>query len=356
MLISTNNAKNKVNLLLILSASYQINLIENIVSLNKEIDFFLHSNRIDANEFLRSCLSRYDNCFFEQDVNLIKRKLHSFNAVISTAARCCTSHAYSLELLELAKVLKIPIFELQHGLFQLGINYSCHPLKTRMYDDTFLPPSYSDEILSFYKISEKHTLIGYPPFSSEKKYKQERTGDYILILTNLNWQAYSEAERIRFYVTLHKTFKKYRNETFIWKMHPVEIQWLKSKRFYSQLVQEFSKKNVIFQHQDHILSLVPTEKIIKNAKTVITVPSTVLLDCEMYNRNTLLYICNSTESIYQEIMDHDKTSTVTVVRSFDDIVKNISGRNPLKTNYLYPFDNLSFRSCLKRYNVFREIG
>lgn len=348
MLIHPQFFTNSNNILIIISAGYQLDLITNIVKCNKDIDFYIHSQHLSLEDFLRHPLSREINCrlISQRDKAELIFKMDFFNAILSTECRSCTAHKYGLELLNMAKK-RIPIFEIQHGLFQLGLSYSCLPSKHRLFADSFLPKTAADEVLSFYPLKEKHTLIGYPPFYNVKPDLVKHKSAYCLILTNLNWHTYEEQERVNFYLSLEKLIKEHSEKCFIWKFHPQEVLWFKQADYYSDLLSTLSHNNLILHHEDPVLSHVPTQNLIKFASKVITTPSTVLLDCQMLKKNTVIYECCSNQTLLDLLRSSSKNKQPATFHNFSELAKIFSLEQGLLTEYLYSFDNAAFRGAIE---------
>lgn len=345
MLISPEKF-NKKRTLILVSGLYQFPLIEPLILLNQDVFFLIHSDKIDQQQFLRSSLSKLSNCYFEPSLNTISHCLTSFKAILSTACRDCTAHAYSCSIVQNANNFGIPTFELQHGLFQLGVSYSCVPDKTNFFPDSYLPKSVASKFLSFYPVNEEHIKIGYPPFN--KSSPCPNTGEYFLILTNLNWKAYSEADRLRFYDIIRNISKHLKNDLFIWKLHPAEINWM-VQRYGDKYLLESFPDNIVFHNIDPVLSFSSTSSLIRSSRLVITVPSTVLLDCQLFNKRTHIFFSQSTSALCNQI----RSNLISPCQpnniffdNFNELINSINLNSPLQTKYLYPFDNTAFRQAL----------
>ena len=326
-----------------LNGLHHFDLFYNILYNNPSMDFYLHSQCISEDEYRKSKIYGLDNSFFVSNIDIFKYKLNIFGVFITTDAQSASAHGYSLALIDVFKQLSIPVIELQHGLFQLGLHYFDCPQKELVHGDSFATKSWADHILTYYRIDnyDNISVIGYPPYTQDIK---SYDGEYGLILSNMHWGTYSAEERYIFYKSILQ-FVENSNKTFIWKMHHGEVRNSLCQKMLSDLFVIFPEalNKIIFFHQNNMLQKNSITDLIKKSDFVISTVSTVLLDCEMCHKKTMVFGCKTNECLTK------KLKQAYIFKNYEDLrrcdIKNVK----FETGLLKKYDNKVFVDCVNRF-------
>lgn len=329
------------DILVYIATRGQLEFMENLFAKNPDFRFtLLFSHTFETLDFFNQGLLKYTNILATKDINNIFFKMKHFGCLLTFETNATHAHRRGLFLSFLASLLSIPVIEIQHGLFQLGIHYeSVLPHFETYISDSFSVRGYANHTLTFYPSSNipNSTCIGYPRYISNKKtvYK----GNYGLILTNLHWNTYKEETRMFFYHLIVKTAESFPEITFIWRNHPGEKEYIKRLETFINIR---NIKNIILNK--HNMTFIPTDELIKKAQFVISTPSTVLLDCERFEKPTYLFKSKTTECLTNLLKEKEVFSTQEELFTFIS-QKNFSSN--FRSGFLYPFDNNKFRQVIK---------
>lgn len=331
---------NKKKIFCYLRGTHHFALFYNIFLQNPDIEFYVHSNFINEDEYRKSKLYDLENVFFVTNINYFKYKFEIFGAFITTDAQATAAHLYSLRLIALFNELRIPVFEMQHGLFQLGLHYSDVFTKENFHADSLATKSFADYIFTYYPIDNYNntTVIGYPPFTKEEK---AYGGNYVLILSNLHWETYKEEEKYNFYKTVLQFVQEHPEKLFVWKFHLGEI--IKdNKKIIEDLftIYPAAKQNIIFYHENDMLKRLPLSALIQKSDFVISTVSTVLLDCEIYKKRTYIYKCPANECLI------NKMKKPPVFNNYAELAALIQENKTFVSGLLYKYNNNEFKTCI----------
>ena len=328
-----------------LNGRHSIPLMIPIVRGSPDVEFYFHSRTFAGVDFMASPLAKSPNAHFVGDFDELKFKLNLFGAFITTDANAARSHVYSLKLVSMFKALGIPVFELQHGLFQIGLHYYDVPSGVSFWGDSLPSKSFAERVLAFYppiRRTPPSTVIGYPPYSGEPS--DCGGGEYLLILTNLHWPTYTVDEKMAFLDAVAALVESRPELPVVWKMHHAETPPASK---INQMVGEVlgrhpdAKRRIRFAHLDEGLKGLSAAEIIAGAKYVVSTVSTVLLDCEIHRRPTAVYACASNACLVRMVESADTFSD-------GDSLLALFGRglHPICTGKLRPYDNAAFRAAL----------
>ena len=338
-----NPLASRRSVLLYVRGSFHFPLIEPMVRDNRDVEFFLHSNLFGNGEIARANLNKYGNFHFVSSLDELKFKLDRFGAFITTDAEPANPHSYSLRLVEFFQAIKVPVFELQHGLFQLGLHYFDVPAKFSFGGDSLPARSFAGQILTYYPpagVNVAAVTIGYPPYAGQL---QPSSGhDWTLVLTNLHWPTYTEEERRVFYESVYRLAAE-GSSRVVWKQHHGEIGSTACTALRKELAVKYplAAKRLCLHHEDATLGELRLDALIARATCVVSTVSTVLLDCEMQQKAVALYGCSSVECLTRRIAEKDVFGTYDELRA---VLKK--GPRPLVTGCLQPYDNKVFRKAL----------
>ncbi len=331
---------------------HHFDLFYNVFLLNPDIEFYIHSNFISADLYRKSKLYDLANVYFVADIKKFKYKLRSFGAFITTDSQSTAPHTYSLEFINFFNKLSVPVFELQHGLFQLGLHYYDVPVKEVFHDDSLPTDSFADHILTYYpnKSNVASTVVGYPAY--EKK-PLSYEGEYTLILSNLHWETYNKEEKYYFYKIIFELANSLPKQMFVWKMHHGEQVNPPCNSIIKSLFDIFPnvKKNIIFYHENEFLSKSSTTELIQKAQTVISTVSTVLLDCDMCKKKTVTFSSPAVKCLIERMK---QPQAFTNLQELKELLAQ--PENHFSTGLLYKYDNEAFRKILNKLYKHTELS
>ena len=328
-----------------LNGKHCIPLVLPMVRENSDVEFYFHARTFAGVDFMASPLAEFPNAHFVGDFDELKFKLNLFGAFITTDANAARAHVYSLKLVSMFEALGIPVLELQHGLFQIGLHYYDVPSGVSFWGDSLPSKSFAERVLAFYppvRRTPSSTVIGYPPYSGKRS--AAGGGEYLLVLTNLHWPTYTMDEKMSFFDAVVALVELHPELPVIWKMHHGETSPASK---INQKVREVlerhpaAKERIRFAHLDAELKNRTAAEIISGAKYVVSSVSTVLLDCEMHRRPTAVYACASNDCLVKMIKSAD------FFCDGDSLVAMFGkGLRPIRTGKLRPYDNDAFRAAL----------
>lgn len=345
MLIDINENYQK-NIFCYLNGKHHFEMFYQIFKQNKDINFFIYSPNLNLDDFVQSKLYYLTNVTLiknnENEIKELIYKIKSFGLMITTDAQATSAHQKSLQFVNFFQKNNIKVFELQHGLFQLGLHYTSIPHKDCINSDCLYSPSYADYVLSYYPTSLSNEItIGYPLYIKENN--QYIQGEYTLILSNLHWNAYTDSQKNLFYTAVIQLIKNNPDRLFIWKMHHGETKQLDKIKEILKLWGEM-KKNIIFTSDENLFKYISTSDLIKNSQKVISTISTVLLECEMYNKPTIVYETQSVKCLI------DKLKSKTTFKNYQELETSFKTNNlPFSTGCLQRYDNVTLRKAIDKY-------
>ena len=345
MLIDINNCSKK-NIFCYINGKHHFDMFYQIAKQNQDMHFFIYSPNINLDDFIQSQLYKLSNVTLiknnEAEINEVIFKIKAFGLMITTDAQATSAHKKSLQFVNFFQKNNIKVLELQHGLFQLGLHYSSEPSKEGLKSDCLYIPSYADYILTYYPTSlPNEIVIGYPLYTNENK--QNTKGEYTLILSNLHWSVYTDSQRNLFYTSIIQLIKNNPNTLFIWKMHHGEVKQLDKVKEILNIWGEM-RKNIIFTNEDNLFKYISTSELIKNSKNVISTVSTVLLECEMYNKSTIIYKAESVGCLINKIKNKTIFKNCTELEALYK-----KQQNQLTTGVLHRYDNKKFREAFNKF-------
>lgn len=345
MLLDFKDDKYKRKILCFLDGVHRFELFYAIARNNSDMLFVIYSNISNFEEvFYQHEISNLPNVMYAIDKQLFL-KSKAFGLHISTWTQPTSDHLTGLKIIKLCNKLNIPVFEIQHGMFQLGMHY--HSNAKKINAETFNIETYADKILAYYPAGLKREIvIGYPGFDDPPK---AISGDYTLVLSNLHWQTYQKLNVYKFYHAVIKYAAKHSEQVFVWQPHPGEIangglNNLLLKSLFS--IYPKAKKNFINIKENPVSNLIPTNEWIRKAGRVVSTISTVLLECEMYQKPTIIWECEDTKVLL------DKIKIKASFKDYADLcqVNDLPDEElQLKSGLLLPYDNNAFRQAVETY-------
>lgn len=328
-------------ILFYINGKHHYHLVYNLVKNNPDYQFYFFAPSVEKEDYIRSVLYPLENSFLIKDENILLMKLPVFGLFITTDCQMASPHRRSLHLAHLFTKLNVKTVELEHGLFQLGLDYYDVPSGVNFWNDSLPTPIVADVFLSYAKEPRvpKAVCIGYPPYI--KSQNNSYTGNYTLILSNLHWDTYTNVEKYRFYQSVIRLAAGHPDRLFVWRQHHGEKTRQDCKRMYSGLFSAISPchANLIIEHK--MFDDISTEDLIAKATNVISTVSTTLLDCEINKKDTYVYACNTIESLIRK-MPKCKTFS-----SYEELKAVFDKKASIETGKLNPYDNQAFRKVVE---------
>lgn len=342
MLKDISNLKNN-KILVYLEKLEHFDLFNQIFLQNPELEFCIHSNLINVDNFRRSNLITLDNVFFLTDINRLKFQIGSFKAFITTNAYSISSNEYVLHLIKKAKEQSIPVIKVQTELFEPLVHFDSSLKKDVYSDNSFITESLEDYYLSFYPVNYKKdtTVIGYPYFYKNFTGINESYG---LIISNMDWNPYSRDDIHIFYKTIINFIQKSTVKSFIWKMNPNELINPVCMQFLVNLFKVFpnTKEKILFCHENEMLKKITDFELIKKSSFVITSLNNKILDCEMLKKKTMIYNCSNINILTRKLKNVD------LFQNIDELDTIFTQKNQICSNLLFKFDNNKFKEVLNK--------
>ena len=334
-------------ILFYIRGKYNFYLINNIVKSNPDYYFYFISNALQKDEYIKSELYSLPNTVFIENLNVLNYKLHMFGLFITINSATSSAYNFSLKFSQVLNRFNIKTIELQHGLFQLGIDYFHNPNKTYFYNDSLQNNIVADTFLSFvpYDKIENSICIGYPPYTQTQN-TNYLNGAYTLILTNLHWKSYTDIERYNFYQFIVRLSYDNPNRLFILRQHPAEKLNENCQKIYKNVLENFSADQINIVSENEIFDDINTEELIAKSKNVISTVSTTLLDCEINKKNTYIYECDTSRLLIKKI------SSCKTFSSYEELISIFDKKATIETGRLKLYDNSVFRKVVgKNYYV-----
>lgn len=284
-----------------------------------------------------------DNVTFIHYLHDVYLRIDVFCAVVTTFAVPHGAHVKGIQLFHACSMLGIPVFEIQHGLFQVGISYQ---EKARVVGHGYygaastLPvTNFRDHLLAWWGKDS----IGYPPNCD---LLPPANKGYVLILSNLHWNIFGPSEQRAFFESLTKLVTAYPGIPFVWKPHPVEISSRMEPFFNPFLKGQFPNVKLLTNAKMAEQKLT-TGQLVRECDFAITSFSTVLLEIEMYGKGALVYSPRCCDGLRGQIELCSTFATPDELLSqFSDFCVNRSATGAFRSGLLEPFRPNNLREML----------
>lgn len=322
--------------LIIIRHTGHLNHLKNIIETLHDSEFIITSNFVDEWSFYKNNISKLSNLTWVDDKDLLLAKVSSFDFLMVFDGLYVQSHENTLIFIKEAQEFKIPVYEIQHGLFQISINAYHQPSKNNFFDESLITRPASDILLSWFDTASG-TTIGYPPYNKTQPISSfNPPKPLVSIFTNLHWQAYSRIGRIRILSDLMKFIIAHPNIQFYWKKHHGEAA--------SGLVQEdiklvegiFGIEIAKFENLMFIEFDIDPERLVSISSHCICTASSVLLDIELHKKKCALIIDETTANLVKDFQSYSIFNTSSSLDTF----KNI------QSGLLMPFNEKALRSAI----------
>ena len=325
------------NVLFVMQGAHHLHLYRNVLRCCADVQWLclIPKLPLDQLDALRRYHAAYGVKFFLDGLTTLAH-YGNIDAVVTTWAVPHVAHLRQIRYIALAQELGIPTFEMQHGMFQLGLTYhedgpfigSSVPGALSALDT---PNWVTDKLLW-----DGEAGIGYPPALSlpDSDKPAPPLGDApVVFLTNLHWNLIPDAERGACYDIILETVARLPDQSFLIFPHPSET--LHSQ--FKEMAAKFQAQNItnftIVRDREQI----SLEHVLRTARLAVASVSTVLLDAEFANTPTVVFRTSTQRALLRAL--HRTTSFATA----DDLVEIIrdvteAGYRPqLVTGRLHPF-------------------
>ncbi|MFC4625608.1 hypothetical protein ACFO1V_10335 [Daeguia caeni] len=306
----------------------------------KAYDFFVYVPSIDDRS--RSTFRRL-GVRFSTELSFAILNAPQMAAALTFGCLPHPAHESVLILTALMQELGIPVLDVQHGLFQWGINFTDDSLEQGFSNATGISmpvTTVADKQLRWHGENE----IGYPRYKPNRPPAKNEMMSSILVATNSNWHIYAEEERQNLLCLLRQLFTARTHVNFIWKPHPAELSGFSMLR---QLVDEikaapetYSNVEIVGEADNNLYSLT---ELVASCRAGIATVGTSILDFEMLGKPCAIFDCSAVAALNASLihgdMFHDLPQLLNWLDNLDENTK------PPVTGYLHPFD----QDCLIRH-------
>lgn len=321
--------KEKPIILLILGGEFHLDLYASLLETNQEFNWavFIKDIAKIPNKRLSDLNSKFGTYFFTDRATALAH-FGDIDAVITTFAVPHAAHLYYLEFAALACEMGIPVFEIQHGLFQIGISYS---------EESFLVGSGDKKHLARNALPVRNlapntlrwfgeNAIGYPPYTdavrADSSYlhdemEEEGPPEKILYLTNFHWNLLDAQQRDHGYSMITKSILALPDGNHVISPHPAEVQSPLFRNMVKTLEDENATNFEIVRPEsaEHRITM------LRQTKVAVSSISTVLLDLEMMGIPTLLFDLPGFRSLQQGLEEFTAVSDgSTLVRQLKHVL------------------------------------
>ncbi|MHA1539978.1 MAG: hypothetical protein ACTSXQ_05850 [Alphaproteobacteria bacterium] len=240
------------------------------------------------------------------DIKYVFMNGQHFKGLITFAVATHYNNIPALLLTSYFNEIGVITIEIQHGLFQYGIDGLTHQTQRCGFDTQAggfgLPPKYPAKHLIKWGGKEG---IGY--LKSEQDFtdfKPLPAKNYTLITSNIHWHLYTAEERTNFLLAIQTLIKENPDRFFIWKPHDMEHQHIKDANIKSDNLLIINRKDGIHY---------PAERLVRSCEIGISNLSTTLIDYDHQDKSVLVFRAkNGTEMLKRitcETFENEKELT-----------------------------------------------
>lgn len=262
----------------------------------------------------------------------------SLECALSFGLLAHEAHIQPLIAASLLREMSIQIIDIQHGLFQWGVNFSDSSVQQGFSKGAGVSLPYATEA-DIQLTWNGENAIGYPRMHATRSRRQGPSGSQVItIATNTNWHIYSAEEQIRLREILRQLFLDLPHQTFAFKPHPAETSAKKSLLF--DLVAEISTNRKTFANVQVVPSLQDGGQtltdLIKNSDSGIVTAGTSIMDFELFGIPCVAFECRSTSMLLNSL------SNIETFSNYDELLSFLSRTDPKigvpETGHLRTFD------------------
>ncbi|TDW25974.1 hypothetical protein EV128_116147 [Rhizobium azibense] len=337
--------RDKLRVLLVLQGAHHLELYEGIFRYCPQFEWYCLLPELPNERQIQKMHFRYGIRFFT-DAFACLAHFANFDVVVTTWAVPHRKHLPYLKFIALAHELSLPVFELQHGLFQIGLTYEeDSPVIGSRAGAAIAAPNvgnFTSRVLGW----AGESGIGYPrspAFEGRENQRPPCGCERVVFVTNHHWGLLSDTERQNCYNIMYDTIRTLSAVDFVLLPHGGE---LKSKAFKGMVerLDESLVRNyrIELTREDGIF-----DELLCNSNLLIGTVSTTILDCELSGTPTVLFYNPSQDLL---ISSFESVVAFSSANELIRIVKDVLYHNyrpQLKTGHLRPFQPDRLTSMLK---------
>jgi hypothetical protein len=346
--------RKKPRVLLVLQGIHHLMLYENFFRYCTEVEWHcvLPSRPKDLDTEGKAEVNRihyrYDVRFFSDSFAAFAH-FAQLDAVITTWSVPHHKHLPYLRYIALAYEVGLPVFELQHGLFQIGLTYSEDAPFTGSGDGvaTALPdaPNLVSEVLEWFGEGG----IGYPRASSDEGAPADITTrkPRVTFVTNHHWSILEDAERRNCYLMMFDAICRFPEVDFVMLPHGGE---LKNEDFLAMRT-SLDRAGALNHRIESRRFNGVYDTLLRDSDLIVASASTTILDCEMSQTPTVLFRNPSQDGLTGML---HSVVTVESSRELIDVIHDVlycRYRPELITGFASPF-----RPDVLEHRILRTIG
>lgn len=283
---------------------------------------------------------------YTTDLEFFLFNIPSLDVALTFGALPHRSHTRVLLAVSLLRELGIPTIDIQHGLFQWGINFHEDSLKQGFGQDAgiSLPIRTTADVQLTWNGTN---AIGYPRFRSAAVPSSEQD-EFILIATNSNWHIYTQEDRCLLSTTFRQLFDDMYQTRFVWKPHPAEFS--RANTSLAALIDEIRNSPNKFRNVRLVpgggARSSPLTELVGRCRAGIATLGTAVIDFEMNQRPCCVFDSPATRSFARSMPSADSFERYESLLAW---LSNIDGKTrPPITGQLRPFEPAALNSHLLR--------
>jgi len=307
-----------------------------------DFDFFVYIPRVDfkAQHTLKRLGVRY-TC----ELSFFILHTPTLDAALTFGCLPHPAHNNVLLLTALLKELAIPVLDIQHGLYQWGINFTDTSLEQGFTGEAGI--SLPMKTQADYQVTwTGENAIGYPRYKGAPPAPNVPNGP-ILVATNTNWHIYSEEDRQTFIRTLHLLFTRLDTVRFIWKPHPAEMSPnnVAVNDFMDLIRRSRRYRNVEVFTQNHLEPVTLTD-LIRGCRAGIATVGTAVIDFEMLGKPCAIFDSPAVRALNARLSHADTFHSFESLLAWFDRLDEAT--RPPVTGQLKPFDERAFSAIVHK--------
>lgn len=342
------SAEPKPRVLLVLQGFHHLMLYENVFKYCTQIQWYCLFPGLSKSRDVGGPSRLYHSygVRFFSDASACLAHFGHFDAVITTWAVPHAKHLPYLKFIALAHELGLPVFELQHGLFQLGLTYSEHaPIIGSGPGSAISAPDAENLTTNVLKWFGEGG-IGYPrslTFENRERNPPHPGAERVVFVTNHHWGVLSEDERQTCYNSIYQTIRNLGAVDFVLLPHSGE---LKNPDFIDMIARLDNAKIKNYRIENGRDGGI-YDDLLCDSNLIVASASTTILDCELSGTPTVMFRNESQEMLLGSF------ETVTTFSNAEELVQLVSNvlyknfRPILKTGFVQAFQPEMLTSTIR---------
>jgi hypothetical protein len=327
----------KPRILFVLQGPHHLMLYENIFRYCTGFDWYCvlpglsDANIADVERFYHN----YGMKVFSDTVSALAN-MAAFDAVITTWAVPHRKHLPYLPFITIAQAGGIPVFEMQHGLFQLGLTYNEHApvIGARAGAATCIAaaPNLVEERLMWFGPDS----IGYPRtigLAEDETPLPPVRRPRVTIISNHHWAILSESERQACYVMIETAIRSFPEVDFVLMPHGGELK----SAIFKTMLENLELQGATHYRIENGRDGATYDALLHDSDLLLASVSTTILDCEMSGTPAVLLRNPSQNPLTTHLQEAVFLDTP---EGLVDVIRDVLYRGycpTLVTGYLEPF-------------------